>query len=192
VRGSLRATRLVTASHDPGGKIRRVLKNGVTGTARFGGINEEYRYRLTRVWDGTKAKVMFVLMNPSTADPTADDPTVAKCSKFARSWGYGGVLIANTFAYRATDQRRLREAEDPVGPDNDKHILAMAREAEIVVFAYGKPHYKELRSRGLEVAQLLMKEARITPYILRQCNDGTPEHPLYLPQALRPAVWTWR
>lgn len=84
-------------------------------------------------------------MNPSTADPMVDDPTVAKCGRFARRWGYGGLLVGDTFAYRATDQARLAEIEDPVGPDNDNHLLTMAAEASLVVFAYGKPKHRTLR-----------------------------------------------
>jgi len=67
-------------AHDPGGKIRLALKGGVTGTAQFGGVNQEYRYRLTRVWDDNKPCALVVMMNPSTADPKIDDPTAAKCS----------------------------------------------------------------------------------------------------------------
>src|ERR1035441_6224581 len=63
-------------AHDPGGKVRLALKAGITGTAKFGGVNQEYRYRLTRVWDESKPLAMFVMMNPSTADPNVDDPTV--------------------------------------------------------------------------------------------------------------------
>jgi len=129
-----------------------------------------------------------VLMNPSTAEPHIDDPTIAKCCRIARMWGYGGIVVANTFAYRCTDQKRLIEAMDPVGPENNKHILQMARQATIVVFAYGKPHHKQLRSRGPAVAEMLIKES-IQPHILRLGKDGTPCHPLYLPQTLTPVVW---
>jgi hypothetical protein len=176
-------------AHDPGGKIRRALKNGVTGVAEFGGKSEEYRYRLGRTWEATKPHALFVLMNPSTADPFNDDPTVAKCCKFARSWGYGGIHVANTFAYRTTDQRRLVEVADPIGPDNDAHIIAMAKAATVVIFAYGKPKHKQLQSRGLTLLRLVLEKARVKPHILRLGKDGTPCHPLYLPQALKPVVW---
>jgi hypothetical protein len=139
-------------AHDPGGKVRRTLKAGVTGNAVFGGANQEYRYRLSRTWDARKPFALFVLMNPSTADPICDDPTVAKCCKFAKVWGYGGIVVANTFAYRCTDQRGLIKVDDPVGPENDRHIIQMAKAAAIVIFAYGKPKHKELRSRAALVS----------------------------------------
>jgi hypothetical protein len=175
-------------AHDPGGKARRALKDGVTGTAVFGGANNKYRYRLTRTWDKAKPCPLFVLMNPSTADPFSDDPTVAKCCKFAKAWGYGGILVANTFAYRCTDQKRLLQITDPIGPDNDRHILEMAKQAAIVVFAYGDPH-KSLRSRGPALAKLLIEKGHVTPQILSLGNKGTPKHPLYLKETLKPVIW---
>jgi hypothetical protein len=179
-----------TSDHDPGGKVKLSLKAGIKGTAEFGGENKQYRYVLTRTWEDAKPYALFVLMNPSMADPDSDDPTVAKCCRFAKTWGYGGVVVANTFAYRCTDQARLIEIADPIGPENDKRIIGMAKKAAIVVFAYGKPKHKQLRSRGAAVARLLIEKAHITPHILSLGKDGTPKHPLYLKETLKPAVWS--
>lgn len=175
--------------HNPGGKVRRALHDGVTGTAVFGGKAREYRYRLSRTWDETKPHVFFVMMNPSTADPCVDDPTIAKCCKFARAWGYGGIYVGNTFAYRATDQRRLIEVADPIGPENDEHLIAMSKKAAVVIFAYGKPKYRVLQSRGLALARILIERANVTPNVLRLGENGVPCHPLYLPQTLTPVEW---
>jgi hypothetical protein len=175
-------------AHDPGDKVKLALKAGIKGTAKFGGKNQEYRYSLTRTWEESKPYALFVLMNPSTADPNSDDPTVAKCCRFAKAWGYGGIVVANTFAYRCTDQKRLLEIEDPIGPDNDKHIIEMAKKAAIVVFAYGEPH-KSLRSRGRALAKLLIEKAHVTPYVLSLGKKSTPKHPLYLKETLKPVVW---
>jgi hypothetical protein len=175
--------------HDTGGKVKLALKAGITGTAEFGGQNREYRYRLTRTWDSAKPFGLFVLMNPSNADENSDDRTIAKCCRFACSWGYGGIFVANTFAYRCTDQKRLIEASDPIGPDNDRHIIEMAQKAAIVVFAYGQPQHKALRARGKELALLLIEKANVNPHFLSLGMDGTPKHPLYLKKALRPVEW---
>jgi len=175
--------------HDPGGKVRLTLALDVKSTAVFGGPDDCYRYRLVRTWDAEKPHVMFVMMNPSTADPFVDDPTVAKCGRFARAWGYGGIYVGNTFAYRATYQKRLLEIDDPVGPDNDHHLIEMARSAALVVFAYGKPCHARLRARGPELAKLMISETGIEPHVLRLSKDGTPWHPLYLPESLKPVVW---
>jgi hypothetical protein len=100
---------------------------------------------------------MFVLMNPSTADPLVDDPTVAKCRRLAVKWGYGRMHVGNTFAYRATDQGRLTEVEDPTGPDNDQHLLEMAMDSAKVIFAYGQPKHRRLKDRGPAVVKLFGK-----------------------------------
>ena len=178
----------VAPKHNPGGKVRLAIDAGTKSTAVFGGLSDEYRYRLCRTWDPTKPHAMFVMMNPSTADPQADDPTVAKCGRFARTWGYGGIYVGNTFAYRATDKKRLRLIADPIGPDNDKHLLAMAKLAAVVVFAYGQPGHRTLGPRGLAVAQLLLK-AGIEPHVLKLSKTGIPVHPLYLLETLTPVVW---
>lgn len=175
--------------HDPGGKVRLALPDGTVSTAIFGGARHEYRYTLSRTWAEGQPHAMFVMMNPSTADLTADDPSVAKCGRYARAWGYGGLYVGNTFAYRATDKKRLVEVDDPVGPDNDFHLVAMAKLACIVVFAYGQPGHPRLRTRGPELARLLMREAGIRPHVLRLANDGTPYHPLYLKETLQPIAW---
>lgn len=111
--------------------------------------------------------------------------TVAKCQRYARAWGYGGIFVGNTFAYRCTDQRRLLEVQDPVGPGNDDALLDMARCSEKVILAYGSPHHTSLRTRGTDVA-LMLAEAGIRLYAMRISKSGRPEHPLYLPGSLTP------
>ena len=177
------------ATHDPGGKVRRTVAPDVKSSAVFGGLRNCYRYRLVRSWDSSKRPAMFVMMNPSTADLLVDDPTVAKCAWYARTWGYGGIYVGNTFAYRATDKRLLRLVADPKGPENEKHLIAMAKAAGIVIFAYGQPGCARLRPCGLALAKLVVQKTRIRPYVLRLSKNGTPCHPLYLPNWLKPIIW---
>jgi hypothetical protein len=59
--------------------------------------------------------VCFVLLNPSTADETREDPTVRRCIGFARSLGYGALEVVNLYAYVATDPAELRRAGYPWG-----------------------------------------------------------------------------
>lgn len=63
--------------------------------------------------------VAFIGLNPSTADETKDDPTVRRCIRYAQDWGFGGMVMLNAFAYRATDPSEMKRQPDPVGPDND-------------------------------------------------------------------------
>jgi hypothetical protein len=173
---------VVDHRHDPGGKVRPAWPADSKVTAVFSDCGR-YRYQLREVWDPTKPLVLWILMNPSVACTDYADPTLRKTGKFSRSWGYGGQVVGNVHAYRATDKNRLLEVTDPVGPDNDRHILTMAAEAKTVVLAYGQPP-KALRRRGDEVMALLRHHPGIR--YLRLSQDGTPVHPLYLPESLRP------
>ncbi len=175
--------------HDPGGKSRFPLPPHVHGLAEFGGDNQEYRYRLERRWNNALESVLFVLMNPSTATPEIDDPTVRNCRLYADRWGYGRLLVGNICAYRVTDSKKLHLAANPVGPLNDLHLLTMASEAALIVFAYGQLH-RTLRYRGPHVAQMFRDRGHgHKMHVLALCADGTPSHPLYKRADLEPIPW---
>lgn len=80
--------------------------------------DEKYRYQLSRCWDETKPRILFIMLNPSTADANIDDPTIRRVISFAKSWGYGGVYVGNLFAFRSTDPKGLKQIADPVGENN--------------------------------------------------------------------------
>ena len=86
----------------------------------------KYRYSLWRIWDKEKPIFTFVGLNPSTADHEQDDRTIRRCINFAKSWGGGGIYMANLFAYRATEPQEMMSQEDPIGPDNDAHLKQLA------------------------------------------------------------------
>jgi len=170
------------AKHDPGGKVRPPWPPDSQVTAVFSQC-QRYRYQLREIWDSSKPLVLWLLMNPSVACLDFSDPTLRKTGRFSRAWNFGGQLVGNVHAYRATDKNRLSKVKDPVGPENDQLILEMAAEADTVVLAYGQPP-KELRPRGNEVAALLRHHPRLC--YLRLSKDGTPVHPLYLPSTVTP------
>jgi hypothetical protein len=159
----------MTKIHDPGGKVRRNLAADVKGQSLFGGPRREYRYFLRRVCDDMQPAAMFVMMNPSVADVHADGPTVMRCQTFARRWGCGSLYVVNTFAYRATDQRQLLVAADPVGPENDKHILATAQLSKIIVLADGQPEDKAYK---LGRSSYVLEVPRLMPASLGKCFAG--------------------
>lgn len=172
-----------TMKHDPGGKSRPAWPADSIIKADFS-ICDQYRYSLSEIWDQSKPIVLWILMNPSVAGLDYSDPTLRKTGQFARSWGYGGQLIANVHAYRATDKKKLLGVDDPVGPDNDKSILQMANQAKTIILAYGQPP-KRLKDRGEEVVSLLADHAGLS--YLAMAKDGiTPVHPLYLRGNLLP------
>jgi hypothetical protein len=142
-----------------------------------------FRYRLWRTWKKGGRLVTFIGLNPSTADATADDPTIRRCVGFAKAWGFGGVSVVNLFAFRATDPRELKRAVDPTGPKNDAHLFAAAAEAVKVVAAWGV--HGSHRGRDEEVIELLRKSG-IRATCLQRTAAGHPRHPLYTKGGLKP------
>lgn len=139
----------------------------------------QYRYALWRTWDDTKPIVMFIGLNPSTADENSDDPTLTRCINFAKSWGYGGVCMANLFAYRATDPKKMKAAKAPIGKDNDLWLQQLASSAKLVVGAWGNDGDFLQRSKQVKT---LIKNL----HYLKLNKSGEPAHPLYLPAKLTP------
>ena len=96
----------------------------------------KYRYELTRIWDPSKPWVLFIGLNPSTADQEQEDNTSRVCINYAKRWGYGGLVMANLFAYRSTDKSVLYQIDDPVGPENDSYLKRLSEEAAETVCAW--------------------------------------------------------
>lgn len=145
-----------------------------------------YRYLLWRRWADADS-VLFVMLNPSTADATRDDPTIRRCHRLARAWGFGAVEIANLFAFRATDPRDLARAEAPVGPDNDAILVDAAGRAAAVVVAWGV--HGALGGRDVAVHRLLRRALRRPLLCLGTTRSGAPRHPLYLRRDVRASAW---
>ncbi|MFK8067287.1 MAG: DUF1643 domain-containing protein [Gammaproteobacteria bacterium] len=156
--------------------MNEVLKN----TAKISKC-KTYRYALWRTWDNSKPYVMFICLNPSTADEKADDPTLRRCINFAKAWGYGGVCTANLFAFRATEPLDMKAAKDPVGPENNKWLKKLAKDADLIVAAWGNDGlYLE---RSIEVKKLISNL-----YCLKLNKSGEPAHPLYQGAKIRPML----
>jgi len=151
-----------------------------------------YRYELYRsldglAWDASlglglderRRAICFIMLNPSTADENDNDPTILKLMKFGRKWGYDRLSVANLFAYRETDSKKLRSLAsrtDLVGPENDQRILKLAAEADQIVVAWGKEG--DIQERGQRVLKLL-RASNHRLWCLRKNLDGSPVHPLY-------------
>lgn len=134
-----------------------------------------YRYVLHRRWDDRLPRVAFVMLNPSTADETHDDPTIRRCTAFARRWRFGSLEVVNLYAYRATRPADLWAANAPIGPQNDRYLQRAAARADRVVLAWGNGGGRA--GRGAAVAQML---GRIRPLsCLGLTRLGQPRHPLY-------------
>ena len=147
----------------------------------------KYRYELHREWDKDKGKVLFIMLNPSTADGDKDDLTTIRCINFAKKWGYGGIMIGNIYPFRAKRPKDLRKWIKQDRDDNYKtglgitfardenknHVKEMAEQADIIVCAWGC-NYKE----GIPdwVSDI---DSKMGLHYLELCDDGfTPKHPL--------------
>lgn len=137
-------------------------------------LGRKYRYSLWRIWDNSSPLVLFILLNPSTADEIKLDPTLRRCRSFAKQWGYGGMLVGNIFALRSTDPKALYTAADPVGTENDAWLQKMILQAKLTVAGWGV--HGSLLSRGTAVLKMIPE-----PYVFGMNRDGSPKHPLYLP-----------
>jgi hypothetical protein len=148
-----------------------------------------YRYRLERTI-GAGPTMMFLMVNPSTADADQDDPTVRKCIGFAQRNGYGRILIGNKFAYRAKDINALEGVNDPIGPDNDIYLRPMIAESDVVVAAWGTLNKipEALRARWHDIVR--MADAAEKPlYCLGANADKHPRHPLMLSYGVPVSPW---
>lgn len=140
-----------------------------------------YRYSLWRQW-APGPRVMFIGLNPSTADATLDDPTIRRCIGFARAWGYSGLMMTNLFAWRDTEPRNMMAVTDPVGPDNDRVLRLGYERAALTVAAWGAHGTHDGRDK---VIRAMLPDL----HYLRLTKHGHPGHPLYLPAALQPVKW---
>lgn len=144
-----------------------------------------YRYHLWRAWSDAP-RAVFLMLNPSTADETVNDPTVERCERRARNGGYGGLVVVNLFALRSTDPAALYEHADPVGPDNDEHIAKSCQNAGIVVCAWGT-HGKH--AKRADYVRSLLYYFDVVTHCLGENKDGSPKHPLYVGYAVEPHEW---
>lgn len=161
---------------------------GIGGSAVFS-EDERYRYVLTRDLDGLGAMpesngpVVFVGLNPSTADAYVNDPTITRCVNFALTWRFTEFVMLNLYAYRSTDPRKLNSVDDPVGPDNDRHIAEQCARAGLVVAAWGWMAGEE---RVRQVLSLVGKPV----HALGVTKAGAPRHPLYVRKTASPVPYT--
>ena len=137
----------------------------------------KYRYELHREWDKSKKKVLFVMLNPSTADCLNNDLTTIRCINFAKKWGYGGIMIGNIYPFRAKRPKDLRKwLNDFIYSDghgatktNEVHVKEMAEQADMIVCAWGCNH-PGIPEWVEELGDL---------FYLELCKDNiTPKHPL--------------
>lgn len=164
---------------------RTHIKDDAPSTALYSDC-ERYRYALTRTWDETGKRALFVMLNPSTATEVQNDPTVERCERRARTLGFGSFRVTNIFAWRDTDPRNMRAAAEPIGLHNDATLLDGAAWADQIITAWGA--HGEHLDRGRTVEKLL-RETQLPLFHLGLTKAGHPKHPLYIAYTEQPRPW---
>jgi hypothetical protein len=126
--------------------------------------------------DEAAPTVLFVMLNPSTADATQNDPTLRRCIGFAEREGYARLAVANLYALRSPSPMDIPRADDPVGPECDQWIADLAADANRVVVAWGADSYANA-DRVARVRELLQPH---NLFCLGTTANGAPRHPLYV------------
>ena len=160
------------------------LFNNIDGSAQFSDCGR-YRYVLTRTWEPSGEALVVVGLNPSTADAATDDPTIRRCKRFAADWGFGGLVMVNLFALRATRPEVMLRDNAPVGPDNDQYLIDCASRAGRILVAWGNEGAH--LDRDIDVRHLLAPYAPL--YCLGKTQYGHPRHPRYIKADKAPEVW---
>jgi hypothetical protein len=146
-----------------------------------------YRYSLTRTWNAARPHLLFIMLNPSTADVDYDDPTITRCCSYAADWHYGGINVGNIAALRATNPRALANDPDPIGPDNPQHLhAAITAAGPHIIAAWGGSYPRNLAAH---VARARDELRSAGARILGLTAAGDPRHPLYLRGDLTPQPW---
>lgn len=141
----------------------------------------QYRYELWRRW-GPGPYAMFIGLNPSTATETLDDPTIRRCIAYSKAWGFDAYCMTNIFAFRATDPKVMKSQKEPIGLSNDETLIRLAKDAGVVVAAWG--------THGIHMGRHQQVVDMIPNLMcLAKTKDGYPGHPLYLKKDLKPVPW---
>lgn len=163
----------------------------VKGEACFS-PDRQYRHYLLREWS-KEPKVVFIGLNPSSADEHADDPTTRRCIQFAEKWGGGGIVMLNLFDLVSSDPYVLRVHSKPESSENVKYLdfwLNTPRsgcdryQKGLNIIAWGKNG--SVNGRYLE---FLERYSNTEFHYIKLNGDGSPSHPLHLSTSLNPVKW---
>lgn len=164
---------------------RHHTDGSTTSTAQYSPC-ETYRYALTRTWNKAGKRVMFVMLNPSKATESHNDPTVGRCENRARALGFGAFRVTNLFALRETDPALMRKHDAPIGPENDEVLMKGAKWAHTTIAAWGVHGVHQ--NQHAHVIRLFQKQNCLL-HCLGLTKAGHPRHPLYLPYSAQPVRW---
>lgn len=170
---------LITQTHEGGGRVSTAVYSAC----------ETYRYSLTRVWDDSGKRLLFVMLNPSKATERANDPTIERCERRAKLLGYGSFRVCNLFALRETDPARLKKAKLPEGPDNTAQVQNALTWCDDVLCSWGVHGSHRDQAANMRA---LFETANKPLLALGVTKDGHPRHPLYVSYKTQPTAFQIR
>jgi hypothetical protein len=157
---------------------RPLILAGTTRSWALFDDTQAYRYALGRKWGDGNRTILWIMLNPSTADHLVLDPTLRRCMDFSKKWGFDEMVICNAFAYRSTDPKNLLKVDDPVGLDNPKIIQLFMDQCLKIVCGWGT-NVKKLNKIMSPVIKWANEADRFL-YCLGVTKEGYPKHPLYV------------
>tara|TARA_Y100001970_G_C13842552_1_gene655209 strand:+ start:172 stop:630 length:459 start_codon:yes stop_codon:yes gene_type:complete len=137
--------------------------------------NRKHRYLLSRIWDLKNETILFIMLNPSSADENIDDPTTKKVISYSKKWGYGGLHICNLYTYRTTSPKILFDIPNNKRGSNKNEIKKYAKKSSKVVYAWGNK----------EKVPSWLNQMVPNPSFIELSKEGVPKHPLYLKSNLK-------
>lgn len=142
-----------------------------------------FRYRLMRQWEAADA-LYWVMLNPSVADASYDDPTIRKCMGFARHNGFGGIVVFNLFALRSTDPRVLHQfRHGAIGIDNDRYLSEIPKESTVVAGWGSMPYKHDWMDARIVAVRKILAGRDVNLMCVRKSEGfrvARPWHPLYV------------
>jgi hypothetical protein len=151
---------------------------------------DRYRYRLDRVVGKGTERIVWIMLNPSTADASADDPTIRRVVGYTKAWGFDVATVVNLFAWRAADPSELpRDPDVAIGPENDLYIRAALDGAKLAICAWGSSGPKQILEQRVVGVRALIEESGVEPCVVSTTKAGAPRHPLYCRKNEQPKPW---
>ena len=141
---------------------------------------DHYRFALWRVWQPDLPRILFIGLNPSTADASQTDPTIRRCLGFAHNWGFGGAFVCNLYAFRTPYRHELAKVANPVGPGNDEWLATMRIYCDEVLFCWGNGPARICFPTLEDRVSAIWERLTLPAFHLGLTKAGNPRHPLYL------------
>lgn len=153
-----------------------------------------YRYLLERDLFPNNKTLGVIMINPSTADAEVDDPTIRRLMGFCARGNFGKLIVGNLFAYRSTEVKVLKRVNDPLGPDNNKHLNVLferiKKSGGVLLAGWGNiSKYPEGIPSRVQDVTCMAQMAGLAIHCLGTNKDGSPKHPLFVPYSVEPTIW---